>query len=173
MAIPYLSLDGFIDCFFFFLSLSRIKFFPLHFIRGYWRHVGLTWHIRFIISCPGMIMVIDTVTSFPLVISYRCLDPGSRDGGGYHRRSEHYHGRLMGVNCRGACTCAAACLLMWLIPLCVMSMIGGDRRGPDWVSIPLWTNSRSVSAITSARGIQHIHHTYREEERGGDTETDL
>lgn len=54
--------------FFFPLSLAPIldkKSFPLHFIRGYWRHVGLTWHICFIISCPGMIMVIDTVTSPP------------------------------------------------------------------------------------------------------------
>lgn len=97
----------------FFFSLShsaplplRYFFFPLHFIRGYWRHVGLTWHIRFIISCPGTIMVIDTVTSSPSssVIAAYCseIQEAQIRGVWGHRRSERYHGRLMGVNCRGA-----------------------------------------------------------------------
>lgn len=93
-------------------------------------------------------MVIDTVTSppAPLVISYQCLPQRSRNpqyggetgreggrGWGGHRRSEHHHGHLMGVNCRAACTRACGFVsLMWFIPLCVMSMMGrgrGEGRG--------------------------------------------
>ena len=158
------------------LSLLDKKIFPLHFIRGYWRHVGLTWHIRFIISCPGMIMVIDTVTSCPPAhaIGYQCL-PLSRfqedavRGGG----SEHYHGRLMGVNCGGRCLARVRPRVANVAHsiLCHVDDVGGrPGGGPDWVSIPLWTNNTPVSVISSTGGIQHIHHTYGEKgesTRGG------
>lgn len=45
---------------------------------------------------------------------------------------ERYHGGLMGANCRGGsdiCVCMCMCVvvggvsLIWLIPLCVMSMM--------------------------------------------------
>lgn len=164
MAISYLSLDGFIDCFFFPLSLAPIldkKSFPLHFIRGYWRHVGLTWHICFIISCPGMIMVIDTVTPPPP--RHQCLPcwaPGCVRcdvcvcvcG---HSHSGRYHGRLMGVNCRGASTYVYA-----VYRSCGWVAWGGGGYVVDcWLSFPLWTNKPAVCVITSTRSIHCVHHT--------------
>lgn len=119
-------------------------------------------------------MVIDTVTSSPsssVIAAYRAqIQKGANMwcvcvcvGGGGRRRSEHYHGRFNGCKLRGRRTCT----LMWLIPLCVMSMIGGgDRRGLARVSIPLWTNKRSCQRDGKRRGgIQRTHHTCRARER--------
>lgn len=69
---------------------------------------------------------------FPLVISYQCLlrwVPGSRNtrgrAGGGGRHSERYHGRLNGCKLQGHRRVCGYVSLMWLIRLCVMSMIGG------------------------------------------------
>lgn len=51
-------------------------------------------------------MVIDTVTSLcssSVITAYRTeIQEATIWGVWGHRRSGHYHGRLMGVNCRGA-----------------------------------------------------------------------
>lgn len=51
-------------------------------------------------------MVIDIVMSSPsssVITAYRAVIQEATIRGVWgHRRSEHYHGRLMGVNCRGA-----------------------------------------------------------------------
>lgn len=154
MAISYLSLDSFIDSFF-----SP----PLHFIKGYWRHVGLTWHICFIISCPGMIMVIDTVTSSPsssVIGAYRSeiQEAAKRVGrGGGCRHSERYHGHLMDVNCRGTGMC------VWLhvtnVALSTLCHVY-ERGGPDWLSVSLWTNNPPVTVITSTHPTRSSYHTW-------------
>lgn len=74
-------------------------FLPLHFIIGYWRLVGLTWRIRFIIFRTGTIMVIDTVTSLLLwAATLRLRRWWGAEGGGQWISLKP----LMGVNCGGA-----------------------------------------------------------------------
>lgn len=121
-------------------------------------------------------MVIDTVTSSPFVISYHCLlrrGPGNWNtslggvcvcagcGG-----SEHYHGRLMGVNYTGVVRARLHAANVDHSTLCHVDD-GGDRRGPESVSIPLWTDSISFSVIGSSRSIQQICHTQTRKGGGG------
>lgn len=83
-------------------------------------------------------MVIDTVTSSPsssVISAYRAgFQEAAIRGvcGGGCRHSERYHGRLMGVNCRGAGT------RVWLRVAnvahstpCHVDDRGVDCRGPD------------------------------------------
>lgn len=79
--------------------------------------------------------------------------------------SEHYHGRLMGVNYTGVVRARLRAANVDHSTLCHVDD-GGDRRGPESVSIPLWTDSISFSVIGSSRGIQQICHT--QTRKGGD-----
>lgn len=79
--------------------------------------------------------------------------------------SEHYHGRLMGVNYTGVVRARLHAANVDHSTLCHVDD-GGDRRGPESVSIPLWTDSISFSVIGGSRGIQQICHT--QTRKGGD-----
>lgn len=80
--------------------------------------------------------------------------------------SEHYLGRLMGVNYTGVVRARLHAANVDHSTLCHVDD-GGDRRGPESVSIPLWTDSISFSVIGGSRGIQQICHT--QTRKGGDT----
>lgn len=175
MAISYLSLDGFIDCCFFFFPLRYI-FFQLHFIRGYWRHVGLTWPIRFIISCPETIMVIDTVTSSPsssVITAYRSeIQEAAIRGVWGHRRSEHYHGRLMGVNCKGAARVRLRVSNVAHSTLCHVD----DRGWPagPWLSVNPTLDKQPFRQCDHWRQGHPAHPSYTQrQERKGEAETNL
>lgn len=83
--------------------------------------------------------------------------------------SEHYHGRLMGVNYTGVVRARLHAANVDHSTLCHVDD-GGDRRGPESVSIPLWTDSISFSVIGGSRGIQQICHT--QTRKGGGTESE-
>lgn len=173
MAISYLPLDGFIDCCLFFSSLIFF-FLPTSFYRrilkacradiAHTLHYFLPgddygyWHCH-VFPLRYQLSLLTAARSRKLEYKFGvCVCPGC--GG-----SEHYHGRLMGVNYTGVVRARLRAANVDHSTLCHVDD-GGDRRGPESVSIPLWTDSISFSVIGSSRGIQQICHT--QTRKGGD-----
>lgn len=106
-------------------------------------------HVCFIIFHRGMITVIDSVTSSlssSVIGAYHSeIQQGAVGAGAEGLRCERNRGHLMGVNCNSegmresVCVCLS---LIWLVPLCVMSVMVGSTVGALTVSIPLLTNNQ-------------------------------
>lgn len=145
-----------------FFSFDKISF-----IRGYWRNVRLTWHIRSIISCQGTITVIDTVTSSLLVISYRRLEAGSGcvclcKGG--HRRSRTSSWAFNGCKLQGRRTRVALCHVANVAYSTRCHVDDMEWPSGLWLSVNPTLDKQAVSAATTARGVYTAYTQHKDSE---------